>query len=225
MISHRRVTAMILRYTINMKHSFDRLSDMFFWPAMDLFIWGLTGLYFAKLTPNNSQTIIVLLTGLIFWTVIWRAQYEITTNLLSEMWDNNLVNIFASPLKVSEWILSVIIYGFIKMTLSLFFSAFIAFLLYHYPVFKYGIYTIPIVASLVMTGWAAGFFVAGLIIRYGQKIQTTAWTGAYLIAPFSALYYPVTVLPVWAQKIAIFTPSSYMFESMRQILLNGTISY
>lgn len=221
MINLNRVFAMVYRYYINMRHNFDRLTDMFYWPAMDLFIWGLTGLYFAQ-TSNNPDTIVMILTGLIFWIVIWRAQYEITTNLLAEMWDQNLINIFASPLKVSEWIAAVVVFGLGKMVVSIVFSAILALLLYNYPIFLYGVFTIPIIFSLVLTGWAVGFFVAGFIIRYGQKVQTTAWMGAYLLAPFSALYYPIHILPQWAQKIALFVPSSYIFEGMREVLSGQT---
>jgi len=225
MINFNRVSAMVYRYTMNLRHNFDRLTDMFYWPALDLFTWGLTGLYFAKLSPQSSNATVIILTGVIFWIVIWRAQYEITTNLLSEMWDRNLVNIFMSPLTVPEWILSVMIFGFTKMIISVLFSAFLAFFFYGYHIFAYGYYIIPLVLSLLITGWVAGFFVAGFIIRYGTKIQTTAWVGVSLIAPFSALYYPVSALPKWAQDIAIFVPSSYIFENMRQVLLAGTISY
>ncbi len=225
MINFNRVFAMIYRYWLAMKHSYDRLGDMFYWPAMDLFIWGLTGLYIVKLSTNNQNIIIIVLTGLIYWLVIWRSQYEITTNLLQEMWDRNLVNIFASPLKVSEWIVAVMIFGFIKMVVTVSFSGILALILYSYPIFAYGLYTIPIILSLVLTGWTAGFIVAAFIIRFGQKIQTLAWTGVALISPFSVLYYPLNILPDWAQKVAWFIPSSHIFEGMREITFTGRISY
>ncbi len=225
MINFNRVFAMIYRYAINLRHNFDRLADMFYWPAMDLFIWGLTGIYFAKLNPQIPHGEQIIITGVIFWIVIWRAQYEITTNLLSEMWDINLVNIFISPLTIVEWIIAVMIYGFSKMIVSLSFSALLAFILFDYSVLSFGIYLIPIVLSLLLTGWAGGFLVASFIIRYGTKIQTIAWMGVAIIAPFTALYYPLSTLPDWAQKIAIIVPSSYILENTRQILSTGTATY
>lgn len=224
MINWNRVYAMVIRYFINLKHNLDRLSDMFFWPAFDLFLWGLTGIYFAQLS-NDPNTIIVLLAGLVLWIAIWRAQYEINVNIMSEIWDKNLVNIFASPLTTHEWIASLIIVGFIKMFISLTFSALIAFIFYQYNIFMYGIVILPNLVSLLLTGWAAGFFVAGFIIRYGVKVQTFAWTGVALIAPFMGLYYPLSVLPEWAQKVAMFVPASYVFEGLREILFTGNISY
>lgn len=224
MINFNRIFAMIYRYTINLRHNFDRLSDMFYWPAMDLFIWGLTGIYFVKLNPQAPHGVEIIITGVIFWIVIWRAQYEITTNLLSEMWDINLVNIFISPLTVIEWIIAVMIYGFGKMIISLSFSAVLAYFLYGYSVLHFGLYLFPIVLSLLLTGWAGGFIVSSFIIRYGTKIQTAAWMGVAIIAPFTALYYPLSVLPNWAQKISMFVPSSYILENMRQIIFTGTAS-
>lgn len=224
MINFTRVFAMIYRYWLSMKHSYDRIGDMFYWPAMDLFIWGLTGLYFVQ-DSNNQNALIFLLTGLIYWMVIWRANYEISTNLLAEMWDKNLVNIFASPLKISEWIAAVMIFGFIKMFITITFSASLAWILYSYPIFLYGFYTIPIIVSLVLTGWTAGFIVAAFIIRFGMKIQTLAWTGVALISPFSVLYFPLSILPDWAQRVAFFIPSSHIFEGMREIVVTGNMSY
>ena len=220
----RRNYAMNKRYFYTLIKSYDRLSDMFYWPVMDILIWGLTGLYFSLLSQNPEITKTILLTGLIFWIITWRSQYEITVNLLTEMWDRNLVNIFASPLKLSEWILSVIVYGAVKMSFSLFFSAATAFFLYKYAFFQFGPWLLPIFISLGLTGWAIGFTVGSIIIRYGLKAQTLAWTGAYIIVPFSAIYYPLSILPDWAQKVALVIPSSYIFEAMREHIFTNTLS-
>jgi ABC-2 type transport system permease protein len=45
-----------------------------------------------------------------------------------------------------------------------------------------------------------------------------------MLAPFSAVYYPVSTLPDWAQKVAAFVPTSYVFEGMREIIVNGKTS-
>ncbi len=225
MINFNRVFAMVYRYGIIMRHNLDRITDLFYWPAMDLFIWGLTGLYFAGTNKGNPHFIDVILIGLIFWIVVWRAQYEINVNLLSELWDKNIVNIFVSPLTVGEWITSFVLYGAIKTLISLSFSAFLAFLLYKFNVFHFGFAILPFVASLLLTGWAIGFFIAAFLIRYGEKIQTMAWTGVYLISPFSAVFYPQSILPEWAQKVSLFIPSSYVFEGLREMIFTGRFSY
>lgn len=221
----KRIFAMILRYAYSTRHNLDRLSDMFYWPAMDLLIWGITGLYLAQITNGSANYLFVILNGLVFWIVIWRSQYEITTNLLAELWDRNIVNLFTTPLTVFEWMAAFIIFGFTKTLISLTFSAILAFFLYKYNVLSLGLLLPFYVVSLMITGWAVGFFVGGLLVRYGQRLQTLAWTGVALIAPFSAVYYPLSVLPTWAQKIGLFIPSTYIFESTRESLFTGTLSY
>jgi ABC-2 type transport system permease protein len=41
---------------------------------------------------------------------------------------------------------------------------------------------------------------------------------AFVFAPFCAVFYPVQILPFWAQKIAWALPPTYIFEGMRKIL-------
>jgi ABC-2 type transport system permease protein len=191
---------------------------------MDLLLMGLTGLYFAKINTSNPHSVEIMLTGVIFWLVVWRGQYEISLNLLAEFWDRNLVNIFVTPLKISEWILSLLIFSFIKMLVSLIFVATISFILYKFNIFMYGLLIIPIAISLTLTGWTIGFIIASALIIFGQRIQTVAWIGGALLAPFSAIYYPLSILPAWVQKFVSFIPSSYMFEGMREFISTGSMS-
>src|SRR5437868_3709775 len=117
-----RVFAILLRHIYLFRHSLDRLSDAFYWPTIDLLIWGLTSTYLRSYSPQNSQIILIIITGLLFWLIVWRAQYEITVNILEELWNKNLVNLFVSPLRLSELIVSFILIGILKGVLSLSFA-------------------------------------------------------------------------------------------------------
>jgi ABC-2 type transport system permease protein len=96
-------------------------------------------------------------------------------------------------------------------------------MLYSINLLVFGFLLLPFLALLMFSGWWVGFIVAGLILRHGTKIETLAWSGVYILVPFSAVYYPITSLPVWAQKIAAVVPMSYIFEGMRQVLQTGVI--
>ncbi len=218
-----RIYAMILRYIYNFRHSYDRIADSFYWPAMDLLLWGLTGYYFASINKNAESAVTVVITGMVFWILIWRAQYEITINLLTELWDKNLINLFGSPLKFSEWLISVMLVGILKGLMSFFFAAGVAYLLYHINIFAIGWYLPVFVILLIINGWSIGCIVASILFRYGSKIQTLAWSFVWIIAPFAAVYYPTDILPKWAQLIAKTLPASYVFEQLRSLLLIHTI--
>ncbi|GAG24721.1 unnamed protein product, partial [marine sediment metagenome] len=107
-MNFNRVKAIIIRHIYNFKHSLDRLFDSFYWPVMDIILWGLTSQYIQNTGEKVSHIVLIILSGLIFWQVIWRGQYEITTNLLEELWSQNLVNLFSTPLTVTEWIAGIL---------------------------------------------------------------------------------------------------------------------
>lgn len=217
-----RIYAIILRYLFLFRRSYDRLSEVFYWPTIDLLIWGLTSIYFRNLSQDNS-IVFVIISGIAFWIIVYRSQYEIPISLLEDLWNKNLINIFVSPLKFSEWVVAFLIMGLIKGMASFLFAVLLALLLYKVQLFSYGFYLIPFVISLMLTGWWLGFFISGLIMRYGTRVQAFAWTLVMVLAPFSAIYYPLSILPGWAQKVAFFVPTSHIFEGMRQVVYEGSL--
>jgi len=68
-----------------------------------------------------------------------------------------------------------------------------------------------------------GFLGSSVIVYWGQKVQTIAWTMGFLFAPFSAVYYPLSQLPGWVQKIALWLPTTYVFEGMRTVIFTGKL--
>ncbi len=219
-----RIWGVILRYNYLFKHSLDRQVDAFYWPTVDLVLWGLTSSYLAEKAANIPFAVLMVISGLVLWIILWRGQYEFTVNILEDMWNKNLVNMFSSPLKLSEWIAAFVLLGIVKSAVSVSFAAGVAFVLYKANLFAFGFKLLPFLFLLLMTGWWVGLFVGGLIVRFGGKVQNFAWSMVFLIAPFSAIYYPLAALPVWAQKVAMFIPSSYLFEGARQVILTGVVN-
>ncbi len=223
----RRVWGVILRHLYNFRHSADRLTDSFYWPTVDIVLWGITTRYFISQGTQEvgGLFLLVLLSGLVFWQIIWRGANEFTTGILEEAWNRNFMPLFASPLKVSEWLAGLFILSFIKMILTVSFCIFLSWVLYSVNVLSIDFLLIPFVASLIMMGWWVGIFISGIIIRFGQRIQTLAWSGAYVLMPFCAVFYPVSTLPAWAQFVAKFVPGSYVFEGMREYLTTRQVSF
>jgi ABC-2 type transport system permease protein len=191
--------------------------------VIDLILWGITLSYLKTQAIDTLQISSAILGGILFWIVTWRGQYEISINILTEIWDKNLLNLFVSPLKFSEWLTSLVLLGITKTIISLAFASGVAFLLYKFNIFAYGFYFLPFLALLLMSGWWIGFFLAGAIIRFGARVQTIAWTVPWALAPFSAIFFPREILPFWAQKISEVLPTSYIFEGARQVLLTNEL--
>jgi len=206
-----------------MKHSLNRWSDMIYWPILDLLIWGLTIKYMTALSSNPQKMIISFIAGMLLWTFVWRGQYEISVSILEDLWSRNLINLFVSPLTFWEFISAFIIIGILKAGIGFVIASGVAFALYKVNMFVLGFYLVPFAVLLFMTGWWVGFFVGGLILRYGTKVEQFAWSMVYLVSPFSAIYYPLSILPNWAQTVAWFVPTSYIFEGAREVIEKGIL--
>src|SRR6202795_5126047 len=66
----------------------------------------------------------------------------------------------------------------------------------------------------MLTGWAVGIFVSGLVLRNGLGAENLAWSIMFLFMPLTCVYYPVTTLPPWLQPVAGALPPTYLFEGV-----------
>ncbi|MGB6291300.1 MAG: ABC transporter permease, partial [Desulfobulbales bacterium] len=100
---------------------------------------------------------------------------------------------------------------------------FLAFFFYRFNLLSAGPGLVLFLGNLLLFGWAVGLFTMALIFRYGRAAEALIWGVPFLIQPFSAVFYPVSVLPFWLQKVAYLLPSTYVFEGMRQVLATGVV--
>jgi ABC-2 type transport system permease protein len=216
-----RLLAVVLRQLYATRRSLDRLTDIFYWPAIDLAIWGLTSSYFQKLSGGQDHIVVTILTGLVLWIILYMASNSIAITILADLWDRNLMNVLVSPLSWTEWMAGNILLSLIKVILSFIFTLLLTLLLYKISLFSTMGLLIPHIALLIMTSWWIAFIIIGSILRFGTRIQTLAWALVAVISPFSAIYYPLSSLPKFAQYISYVIPSSYIFESAREVIAAG----
>lgn len=219
-MSWHRIQGVFLRYFFVAKKGIHQLSDLFYWPLVDILIWGLAS-FWIKNQSHIEDLPLILMTALIFWQITWRGSIDISVSLLQEFWHRNLVNLFSTPLKITEWIAGMLLLCLCKLMITISFGALVVYLLFSLNVFTVGWAFLPFAASLLIFGWAISFLASSLIIYWGHKVEMFAWMIAFLFAPFSAVFYPLNVLPTWAQKIALCLPTTYIFEGMRSILAKG----
>lgn len=216
-----RITAVIIRHLYLYRRSLPRIMEIFYWPFLDLVIWGFITLYLAR-SPNQVPGFVTFFLGaLILWDILFRAQQGITISFLEELWARNLMNLFASPLKFSEFLVATMVMSVMKVTAVSIVMAVCAILFYSYNVLMIGVWLIPFVLNLVITGWIIGVFTTSLIMRFGQEAEVLAWSMVFLFQPISCVFYPIEVLPAWLQMIAWANPAAHIFEGMRAVLSTG----
>ncbi|HEV2339498.1 MAG TPA: ABC transporter permease [Patescibacteria group bacterium] len=218
-----RIQGLMLKTFFLTRRSWDRISDVVYWSIIDLAVWGLTGQYFTALSSPRSHILEIIVSGILFWLIIWRGQQEISVNLLEDLWNKNMVNLFVAPLTFAEWVMSFLLVSIVKVLISFLVASFAAELFYHINIFAYGWYLLPVSILLLINSWWIGFVIAGMILRFGTKMQTLAWSIVSLLAPFSAIYYPVGILPKWGQFIAEVLPTSYLFTALHAIVVKSPL--
>jgi ABC-2 type transport system permease protein len=77
----------------------------------------------------------------------------------------------------------------------------------------------------MILGLTIGIITIAIILRYGHGAEAFAWAVPFLLQPFSAVFYPVTVLPEAMQRVAWTLPSTYVFEGMREVIRSGSIPW
>ena len=220
-VSARRVYAIVLRYLFGMQHDLPRLMDILYWPLIDLFVWGFFTVYLSQARGPGYVGMSWLIGGIIFWTLLYRSSQDVAVQMLEDIWARNFLNLFASPLGLSEFVAALLIVAAFKVMLTFAVLAVLGYVFYAFNVFALGLHLLPFLLVLFVFGWAMGLVVAALIVRFGSRIQIFAWGAAFLIQPVSAIFYPVGSLPAPLQAVARLNPVAYVFEGMRAVLLTG----
>ncbi len=223
-MNFRRISALVLRYTFLYTRSVPRVLEMFFWPVMDLLVWGFVTLYLIRFQSRTPAVVTFLLGSMIFWDILYRAQQAVTISFLEDIWARNLLNIFVAPIRIGEFIAATYIVGFVKILITVSVLASLAAALYSWNLFQLGLNLIPLFINLLIMGWAVGMVTTALIMRWGQSAEALAWGIPFLIQPVSAVFYPLDVLPHWIRPVALSIPATYVFEGMRQVLRGEGLS-
>jgi ABC-2 type transport system permease protein len=218
-----RILAMVLRYLFIYKRSFIRIAELIFFPLMDLLVWGFVTLYLEQVT--QSKAVLFMLGGIVLWDIFFRAQQAVGMSVLQEMWVGNTLNLFVSPIRPHELIVSTAIVGFIRAAITATGLGLCAYTLYAFNMMDLGLSLVPLFGLLLFFGWTVGLFTSALILRFGEAAESLAWIVPFLIQPFVAVFYPVSALPPFLQNFAQIFPCTHIFEGMREVLRAGGIPW
>ncbi len=218
----KRIWALILRYSWALRDP-SRITDFLFWPVIDIGYFGLIALWSGVLA-GKPELVKIFVTALVFWQIIYRSNLEICVNLMDEFLERNLINLLASPLLKREWILAMMITSLVKSIFTFFLGVFVGFLFFQINVLSIGWPLFPFVILCLISGWIIGFVAAGIIIYQGPKLQQLPWVVITIVAIFSAILYPLEILPQWLRLISQSLPMSYIFQGIRQLLITGQLT-
>lgn len=213
-----RVRSMIRRQLYVQRRAPQRWFDVGVWPIVDTVIWGSIGVYVAQQGGAARSSTPYMISGILLMHVMYQSNVSLSTGFLDETWSRNLLNIMVSPLREIEMVASLVAVSLLRLLVGLTAVALASFLLYAFNVTSAGWGLLPILAVLMLTGWAIAMLVIGLILRFGSGAEILTWGILFIVIALSGIFYPLDALPGPLQPLAALMPSSHASEAARTLL-------
>jgi ABC-2 type transport system permease protein len=219
-ISLRRVLAMVLRHSYLIVSSWPRVLDLMYWPAVQMLMWGFLQIYVSQNSGPFVRAASTFIGAVMLWDVLFRGQLGFSISFLEEMYARNMGNLMMTPLRPIEFVLALTIQSVIRLSIGMVPVSFLAIWFFDFNLWAMGLALAVFFMNLLLTSWAIGIIVSGILLRHGLGAENLAWGFMFLMLPFTCVYYPVSVLPSWLQVVAWMLPPTYVFEGMRALLID-----
>lgn len=223
MITLQRISAIVFRHLMTM-YRVSWLVEITYWTLLDTVIFGSLGKATTMLAPTGSDVAIVqaLITNTILWYIVLRCAITIGFCLLNELFDANLIVLFATPLRKLEWIIGCIITGSITALINVSIGWLLAWYFFGCNIFAFGLPAFAALCALLISGWILGLLIMCVVLFVGKKGTSWAFIIVWSLVPFSCVYYPLDVLPRVLQVLASGIPMAHVFVGMRELIMHGT---
>jgi ABC-2 type transport system permease protein len=214
----RPVAAIALRQLYLMRSSPTRVLPMVAWVAIDIILWGFISRYLNTVASTGINFISSLLGAVLFWNFFTRVMQGVTMAFFEDVWSRNFINVFATPLLISEYLTGLVFTGITTSVIGLIVMLLLATLLFGLPFFSLGLLLLPFLLVLFLFGIALGVLASAMVLRLGPAAEWLVWPIPALLSPFVGVFYPLSVLPAWMRAVGHLLPPSYVFENMRSVV-------
>lgn len=215
-----RVSAVVLRQFYLLRGSPSRILPLFMWVMIDMVLWGFITRYLNEFTHSGFDFVPALLGAVLLWDFLTRVMHGLTMAFFEDVWTRNFLNVFATPITISEYVAGLVVSSITTSTFALIVMVLIA-LGFGLSFFIYGLMFLPFLLVLFMCGIALGILGISVVLRLGPAAEWFIWPVPAMLSPFVGVFYPLSTLPVWMRVISYALPPSYVFESMRAIVEGG----
>jgi ABC-2 type transport system permease protein len=224
-VSGRRIAAIVLRQLYLFRGSPQRVMPLVAWTAVDILLWGFITRYLNSVAPAGFDFVAALLGAVLLWDFLTRVMQGVTMAFFEDVWSRNFLNFFASPLRISEYLVGLVATGIGTSLVGLVAMLVLAWAAFGLSFLVYGAALAPFFIVLFLTGMALGISSAAIVLRLGPASEWLIWPIPTLLSPFAGVFYPVSILPGWMQVIARILPPTYVFDGMRAVVAGKPVPW
>ncbi len=219
-LSWLRVRTVVRRLAYVVSRSPHRWFEVLIFPCIDVLLWGSLGAFVAEENGASQASATYLLAGIMLNNLLFQTEVSVATGFMEETWSRNLLNVMTTPVREVEYIIGIGIYGLAKLVVAMCAVSVAAVGFFGFGLAELGWGVLPIMLALLVTGWAMGLFMIGLILRFGQSAEILTWAMPFLVLALSGVFNPIRAVPGALQPVSNLLPTTYAFEAGRA-LLNG----
>jgi len=220
----RPIAGIVLRQYYLFRGSPVRVIPMFAWVGIDIVLWGFITRYLNSVGAGRIDFVPQLLGAVLFWDFLTRIMQGVTVAFLEDVWSRNFLNLFATPLSITEYLTGLVITGITTSAVGLVVMLVLATLVFGLAFASLGVLLAQFVMVLLLFGIVLGILSSAMVLRWGPSAEWLTWPIPALLAPFAAVFYPVATLPGWMRTVASVLPPSYVFEALRSRIAGGVPS-
>ena len=154
------------------------------------------------------------------WDILFRGQLGFSISFLEEMWARNLGNLMMSPLRPVEFVAALMIMSIVRLAIGMVPVTLLAIAFFGFNLWGLGLALAAFFVNLMLTSWAIGILVSGMLLRNGLGAENMAWSIMFLFLPLTCVYYPVRCCRTGCRSFAWMLPPTYVFEGMRALLID-----
>ena len=194
--------------------------------SMSVLYIGEAQMQAAGNQPGAQEGRLDLVLYLGIGTVVWAYLRAVFANIGEmvawERWEGTIEYTMMAPISRLTHMLGVslfsVFYGLARSALLLAVLA----LFFHVDLSGAnipGAVTLLLAGSVSFIGF--GIMAATLPLLFPERGEEMTFVISSVLLLVSGVYYPITVLPGWMQKIAAVSPATYVLEGMRATILEG----
>src|SRR3954469_20477332 len=134
-----RYTAILVRQFYLYRGSPARVLSLFAWIAIDIVLWGFISRYLNSVASPGFNFVPALLGAVLLWDFFTRVMQGVTMAFFEDVWSRNFLNVFASPLRISEYLSGLVISSVATSSIGLVVMLLVASLVFGLSLFVYGV--------------------------------------------------------------------------------------
>ena len=156
-----------------------------------MLMWGFLQSYVGQNAGFFARAGGTFIGAVLLWDILFRGQLGFSISFLEEMYARNLGNLMMSPLRPVEFVASLMIMSIVRLAIGMVPVTLLAIVFFGFNLWGLGFALAVFFVNLMLTSWAVGIFVVGLVLRNGLGAENFAWSIMFLFLPLTCVYYPV----------------------------------